>query len=363
MMFPQVPSLGRLLLSWCLWIAWVGLAAGAQENPPKPPDNPPGGEKPPVAAEDKDKEKDKNQPPAPAAGAQGGGAAPAGGGTTTPAAPAKDTTHPLLAFLFFSFTGWGIIVAYLVFVALLVWLVVDLRGNVIMPLDLVSEMEEALNRKQYKEAYDAAKGDFSLFGRVMTAGMARLQYGLQEARDAGDAMLESLRSRKEHLLTYVAIIGTLGPLIGLVGTVSGMIDAFGQLGAGKFTPGDLAEAISHALYATLTGIFLSVMAIPVYSFLRNRLARLTLDAELLADDLLTQTYYATKKGITEATNIGIRTTTNAEPPIPPLNAKPAVPEPLPLGAKAPSAAAPVFGEAPGAKLPTAPKAPPLPPGS
>ena len=137
--------------------------------------------------------------------------------------------------------------------------------------------------------------------------------------------MESLRSRKEHLLTYVAIIGTLGPLIGLVGTVSGMIDAFGQLGAGKFTPGDLAEAISHALYATLTGIVLSVLAIPVYSFLKNRLSRLTLDAELLADDLLTQTYFSTKKGIGEAAavGVGLRSSPNATPaPIPAVKTAP-----------------------------------------
>lgn len=344
----SVASWWRLLpLSLAVLLLLAAGALARQVPPPdnnKPPDNPPaaGDNKP----QDKPAEKpaeEKNQPAA----------------ATPTAATAKTTTNPLMNFLFFSFTGYGIIVAYLIFVAILVWLVVDLRGQVIMPLDLVAEMEEALAQKRYKEAYDIAKADPSLFGRVMTAGMARLQYGLQEARDAGDAMLESLRSRKEHLLTYVAIIGTLGPLIGLVGTVSGMIDAFGQLGAGKFTPGDLAEAISHALYATLTGIFLSVMAIPVYSFLKNRLARLTLDAELLADDLLTQTYYATKKGLTDAATIGVRTTTNAEPPPgPPIHKPPSTTnDALPL------ASAPKGGSAipePLAAKPPIPFAEPLP---
>jgi biopolymer transport protein ExbB len=338
------------------------LAAGAlaRQVPPvdnnKPQDNPPAGEKPaekPAGENKPAEEKDKNQPAA---------TAPAAAPT---AAAAKNTTNPLMNFLFFSVTGWGIIIAYLIFVGILVYLVVDLRGQVIMPLDLVAEIEDALAQKRYKEAYDIAKADPSLFGRVMTAGMARLQYGLQEARDAGDAMLESLRSRKEHLLTYVAIIGTLGPLIGLVGTVSGMIDAFGQLGAGKFSPGDLAEAISHALYATLTGIFLSVMAIPVYSFLKNRLSRLTLDAELLADDLLTQTYYATKKGLTDAATVGVRTTTNAEPAPPVHKAPSTASDPIPLATALPKggtaipeplAAKPMpFSPEPLPKMPNAPK--------
>lgn len=316
MTLPATPCWCRLF-SFVLTALLLATGLVTAQDPPggnKPPENPPA---PAAGQENKPPGAGENQP-----GAQGGAAAPAPTSPTSTAPTSTKDTHPLLNFLFFSVTGWGIIVAYLIFVAILVWLVVDLRGNVVMPLDLVADMEEALAQKRYKEAYDLAKADVSLFGRVMTAGMARLQYGLPEARDAGDAMLESLRSRKEHLLAYVAIIGTLGPLIGLVGTVSGMIDAFAQLGAGKFTPADLAEAISHALYATLTGILLSVMAIPIYSFLRNRLSRLTLDAELLADDLLTQTYYATKKGITDAATVGVRTTTNAEPMANPPTTKP-----------------------------------------
>jgi biopolymer transport protein ExbB len=95
----------------------------------------------------------------------------------------------------------------------------------------------------------------------------------------------------------MAVLGTLGPLIGLVGTVSGMIETFAVLGSGASpNVGHLASGISHALNATLVGIFLSVLAIPVYTFFKNRLSRVVLDASLLADDLLTQTYYLSRKG-------------------------------------------------------------------
>lgn len=130
----------------------------------------------------------------------------------------------------------------------------------------------------------------------MAAGISRLQYGLDEARDAAAAMLENLKARKDALLSYVAILGTLGPLIGLVGTVSGMIATFAELGRGGTPRYDrLALGISHALNATLVGIFLSVLAIPAYSYFKNRLLRLILDADLLADDLLTQAFYAAKR--------------------------------------------------------------------
>ena len=64
-------------------------------------------------------------------------------------------------------------------------------------------------------------------GKVMTAGMTRLQHGLQEARDAAQAMIDSLKARKDHVLSYIAIIGTLGPLIGLV---SARHDGYGMDG-------------------------------------------------------------------------------------------------------------------------------------
>jgi biopolymer transport protein ExbB len=214
---------------------------------------------------------------------------------TAPAEKPQDE-NPMLTFLFTSVTGIVLIVVYFAFVALLVWLAMDLRAATIMPAELVEALEDALNKRKWKEAFGIVQADNSLLGRVLTAGMTRMQHGLEEARDAAGAMWDSLKARKEHVLAYVAIIGTLGPLIGLVGTVSGMIRSFGELGRGGTPdPAKLAEGISHALNATLVGIFLSCMAIPAFSFFKNRLSRVTNDASLLVDDLLTQMYHSSRK--------------------------------------------------------------------
>ena len=70
-----------------------------------------------------------------------------------------------------------------------------------------------------------AKEDASFLGRVLTAGMSRLQYGIEDAREAAFNMVESIKAGKDQLITYLATIGTLGPMLGLVGTVFGMIQA------------------------------------------------------------------------------------------------------------------------------------------
>lgn len=223
-------------------------------------------------------------------------------GDAAPAAPANAPAtkagegSAMMEFLFKSITGYVLIAAYLFFVGLMVWLIIDLRGANFMPADFVEHLDEMLRNKQFKEAFELARADHSPFGKVMAAGMARLSSGLPEARDAAEFMIESAKNRKDSLLGYMAVLGTLGPLIGLVGTVSGMIDTFSELGSGT-TPnvGKLAQGISHALNATLIGIFLSVLAIPVYTFFKNRLNRIVIDASLLADDLLTQTFYNSRK--------------------------------------------------------------------
>jgi biopolymer transport protein ExbB len=109
-------------------------------------------------------------------------------------------------------------------------------------------------------------------------------------------MVESIRADKEQKNNYTAVIGTLGPMLGLVGTVFGMILAFMELGhGGTPNPARLAEGISHALVITLLGIAISVPAIFFNAFFRNRITRITMDTAHIADDLLTQMYHNSKK--------------------------------------------------------------------
>jgi len=182
-------------------------------------------------------------------------------------------------------------------VALIVLLAMDLRATVAIPPGFVQEFTDTVNKRKFREAYDLARQDDSFLARVLTAGMGRLQYGIEDARETAFHAVESVKANKDQLITYLATIGTLGPMIGLVGTVYGMILAFMELGQQGKTPNPakLADAISHALVITLLGIALAVPAIFCHAFFRNRLVRMGMDTANVADDLLTQMYHNSKR--------------------------------------------------------------------
>jgi biopolymer transport protein ExbB len=219
--------------------------------------------------------------------------APAGGGDAK-------SDEPLILFMAKAL-GWifgpllmSISVAQL---ALVVLLVLDLRMSSAIPAGFVDEFTDTVNKRKFKEAFDMARNDPSFLGQVLTAGMSRLQYGLEDAREAAMNTLESIRSDKDQKNNYNAVIATLGPMLGLVGTVFGMIKSFSvlaQAGA-QVNPAKLADGISHALVVTLFGVAIAVPAIFFSAFFKNRITRVCMDVGHIADDLLTQMYHNSKK--------------------------------------------------------------------
>ncbi|MCI0684989.1 MAG: MotA/TolQ/ExbB proton channel family protein [Gemmataceae bacterium] len=209
------------------------------------------------------------------------------------------SANPIVHFFVSIGVVFGIIFAALSVgtLALIIILVMDLRmGEAVSPA-FVDEFTGLVNKRQFKQAYEMCKNDNSFLGRVLTAGMGRLQYGIEDAREAMSSMVETVKASKDSMISYLANVGTLGPMLGLVGTVSGMVGAFRRLGAAQKAPdaSELAGEISHALVVTLVGVAVAVPAIFFYSYFKNRLTAIANNTANLADDLLTQMYHNSKK--------------------------------------------------------------------
>jgi len=244
-------------------------------------------------------------PALPTARAQEEGAAAADEGAKAPDAKPEEKKPDNILIHIMKSLGWvfGLVLmgVSIALMSLVVLLIMELRMTTSIPPGFVEDFTDTVNKRRFKEAYEMAKEDGSFLGRVMTTGMSRLQYGIEDAREAAFNMVEAIKAGKDQMVTYLATIGTLGPMLGLVGTVWGMIKSFMVLGSGGSpNPAKLAEGISHALVVTLVGIGLSVPAIFAHAFFRNRLIGISMDVSNIADDLLTQMYHNSKKPAAEA---------------------------------------------------------------
>jgi biopolymer transport protein ExbB len=214
-------------------------------------------------------------------------------------------------------------------IALVVWMALNYRSSTTAPAGLLRDVQDLLDQTKYNEAYHRLVGDSSFLARVVAAGVRKLPSGLAQAQRASELANESTTMEMEHRTTYLATVGTLGPMIGLVGTVYGMIIAFRVIAVEGSTPqaNQLAAGISTALYATLEGIAISIPAIFFYALFRNRIARLSLEVGMTAELLL------------EGFAPGIKAATHG-PGASPANATAAHPHPFAVSAALAAASTP-----------------------
>ncbi len=197
--------------------------------------------------------------------------------------------------------GWffGIVFLGLSFtmVALFVMNLLTARRENVLPSALVEGFDAHLIEKQYQEAYELAKADDSFLGRVLSAGLVKLSSGYGQAIEAMHEAGEEENMRLEHRLSYLALIGTISPMIGLLGTVKGMIDSFAVIANSPVTPqpAELALGITKALFTTLVGLAIAIPAIAVYNILRNRIDRLVLEVGIVSEGLMSRFQSVGKK--------------------------------------------------------------------
>lgn len=196
-----------------------------------------------------------------------------------------------VAFLFLSF----------VLVALIVMNIMSIRRQTVVPPDLIENFEALLNDKRYQEAYELARNDESFLGHVLSAGLAKLQDGYPQAVEAMQEVGEDENMKLEQRLSYIALIGTISPMVGLLGTVDGMVAAFKVIADMETQPKprQLAEGIMMALITTLIGLWLAIPAIAIFGVFRNRLSRLVLEVGIFSERLMSrfQNVGAAKKTI------------------------------------------------------------------
>ena len=192
----------------------------------------------------------------------------------------------------FSALGWVFapvfILISLTTVALVVMNFLSIRQKVLVPKELADEFGELMDNKNFNGAYQLAKENDSLLGRVLAAGLHKIPNGYDKAVQAMQDVGQQETMRLEHQIGYLALIGNLAPMVGLFGTVTGMINSFQIIAAGGSAPSPqkLAEGIATALFTTMIGLAIALPSLAIYDILKNRLARFVLEIGVISDTYL-----------------------------------------------------------------------------
>lgn len=141
----------------------------------------------------------------------------------------------------------------------------------IAPQEHESRLKELFQAGDYVGAYQYCKANPSPLNNVIRVGLSLLGEGKQVAEEGMLGELSKENSKLQTWISYLSVIGVCSPMIGLLGTVTGMIRAFATLGAsGIGDPSSLSSAIGEVLVATASGLFIAIPAFMAFYFLRNR---------------------------------------------------------------------------------------------
>jgi len=191
-------------------------------------------------------------------------------------------------------SGWiggFLLILSIYFIATCFKLVTEYQTAKIIPPSVEEQCSTSLEKRDLKGMYAVVKEDQSEFSRLVRAGIAELPSGISEARTAMDRTADVIHSEGERKISMLAVLGTLGPMIGLLGTLKGMIGAFAEIAqseGGQMKASKVAGEISHALLLTFEGVLLSVPAIFLHAVFRNRITHMSDQAFARAEELVTK---------------------------------------------------------------------------
>lgn len=143
---------------------------------------------------------------------------------------------------------------------------------------LAAKVEDALNRREWEAAERVSRDLGGVSGRVLAAGLA-CRENSAAMRDAFEEItsLEATNLRKN--LSYLGTVVTMAPLLGLLGTVVGMIGSFRVLDASGADPAMITGGVGEALIATATGLCVAVLALAIHTYFSHRLDGAITDVE------------------------------------------------------------------------------------
>lgn len=181
---------------------------------------------------------------------------------------------------------WFLIMASIIAVGLIIERMIFLRSHLIAPPALLNEVVKELKQRGVNEGMLTKLAASSLLGRIFAAGLKNINGSHEVLKESIEEAGRAVRRDMERFLTSLGTIASISPLLGLFGTVVGMIEIFGSQSAAGNSPAILAHGISVALYNTAFGLIVAIPSMIFYRHFRAKVDSLTIEMEQQAVKLV-----------------------------------------------------------------------------
>lgn len=181
---------------------------------------------------------------------------------------------------------WFLLVTSVVALSLIAERLLFLRSNNIVPAELLDETVKELKQSGVNPQMLKKLNENSLLGRVFAAGLKNIKSPPNIMKESIEEAGRASNHEMERFLTTLGTIASISPLLGLFGTVVGMIEIFGAQNAGGSNPAELAHGISVALYNTAFGLIVAVPSMIFYRHFRAKVDSLSFEMEQQAIKLV-----------------------------------------------------------------------------
>jgi biopolymer transport protein ExbB len=213
---------------------------------------------------------------------------------------------------FLSSTTLGLIVTWMLIlmsvsvVALILRHMLENRSANLLPRETIRQYEEMLQNKRFREAIQQASEDRTVFGQIIHASLSEAANGFGAMERAIEEQADLLGAKRVRSIELLNVLGAVGPMLGLFGTVYGMIAAFQEIVnvGGQPDPAQLAGGISTALVTTFWGLIVGIPAVAAAALLRNKIDGLMVEAMVQAEALISPLSPANRKSSSSSSSSG-----------------------------------------------------------
>jgi biopolymer transport protein ExbB len=183
--------------------------------------------------------------------------------------------------------GYMMVACSIVGTTLVIEHIINLRRSKLAPDDLGEELQALIEEEAYDDAMELCEERPTYLTNLVGAALTMRHAGYEEMIGGLESAAAEETLKLNTHISYLSLIGNVAPLLGLLGTVTGMITSFQRIETLKApTPGDLAVGVYESLVNTTMGLFIALVFLTAYFIFKNNVSKMALSINLQAVEML-----------------------------------------------------------------------------